>query len=517
MFDASILAPELWLSILQQLPTTELVSFAATNRHFALLGRPLLFRHFEFAPYGLDLASELEEQLYQVSEEAFPAELERTRFWCSEEIAPLVRTCSIRAWDPAERPRSRKCAGDPFALLDIFFELIARFAGLRRLVLDRIDLSAEQRVSAIAKGLLLLEDLEVRIPRDVPGIPALPDLQPATRLTHFDLSAADDDALINWTPFLDPQHLRDLALDCDLHSWVSIPAFPNVTALCATITSGPEPQHFDRFFASFPNVERLLLISDEDVLASDIADTARGCRPMLDSDSLTSLAVAHEFLGAFLLPPPARLTQLRINSGPGAEELVGILAGRVLPSVVLLQLDLTIPDPALLFDVMRSFPALREAHIEMTDCEDYDAQTRASTALPFLQALASPSSDSDVVFWPTTLENVYLSWGDVDRIVTGHRLAGPRHDFPSFNSVAKHRPAEVIFARLREALMARMPVLDSLWIDGHSFLFVWRRGTSVTGRWDVCTDDADLADETAAIVDEFWATRRRVVPTHTLV
>ncbi|KAJ7111869.1 hypothetical protein C8R44DRAFT_985335 [Mycena epipterygia] len=84
----SQISNELWFHYLPR-DTVKDVSF--THRRFARLSRPLRFTDFDFHPYelhGLRLPSADEVQ----------RSLERLTFWCSDDIAPLVRACHVVPW-----------------------------------------------------------------------------------------------------------------------------------------------------------------------------------------------------------------------------------------------------------------------------------------------------------------------------------------------------------------------------------------------------------------------------------
>ncbi|KAJ7725409.1 hypothetical protein B0H14DRAFT_3002961 [Mycena olivaceomarginata] len=69
---------ELWLEIFRSLPPDALEHLSLTCTKFKAISRPHLFNEFYFRPYK--------------------SAMERLEFWCSDEIAPHVRSCVIAPW-----------------------------------------------------------------------------------------------------------------------------------------------------------------------------------------------------------------------------------------------------------------------------------------------------------------------------------------------------------------------------------------------------------------------------------
>ncbi|KAJ7107730.1 hypothetical protein C8R44DRAFT_540212, partial [Mycena epipterygia] len=82
---------ELWLEVFHHLPRDTLKDVSLTHRTFCCLSRPLLFTDFKFHPYAMVA---LDSQHLPSAEEVDQL-MERLAFWCSADIAPLVRSCSI--------------------------------------------------------------------------------------------------------------------------------------------------------------------------------------------------------------------------------------------------------------------------------------------------------------------------------------------------------------------------------------------------------------------------------------
>ncbi|KAJ7124641.1 hypothetical protein C8R43DRAFT_958694 [Mycena crocata] len=72
------------------------------SRTFYSISRHLLFDRFLFHPYTVNITDALllpEPQKLELS-------LDRLNFWCSEDVAPLVRSCIINPWDTEIRAQA---------------------------------------------------------------------------------------------------------------------------------------------------------------------------------------------------------------------------------------------------------------------------------------------------------------------------------------------------------------------------------------------------------------------------
>ncbi|KAJ6506801.1 hypothetical protein C8R45DRAFT_817047, partial [Mycena sanguinolenta] len=100
MVSAEQFPNEIWLEIFGHLPEwpnfdlpTFLCTLALTCKRFKRISRPLLFTHFKFRPYGIVHGFGM--KLLPADEEDIAKVMERLEFWCSDEIAPHVRSCEI--------------------------------------------------------------------------------------------------------------------------------------------------------------------------------------------------------------------------------------------------------------------------------------------------------------------------------------------------------------------------------------------------------------------------------------
>ncbi|KAJ7049790.1 hypothetical protein C8F01DRAFT_962088, partial [Mycena amicta] len=84
---------EIWLDIVQRLPSDQLADVSLLNRVFSHLVQPLLFSStFELHPYALD--AEDRASLLPDPPTMHRAQ-EQLEYWASDRIAHRVKTCSI--------------------------------------------------------------------------------------------------------------------------------------------------------------------------------------------------------------------------------------------------------------------------------------------------------------------------------------------------------------------------------------------------------------------------------------
>ncbi|KAJ6632235.1 hypothetical protein B0H10DRAFT_2206623 [Mycena sp. CBHHK59/15] len=144
-------------------------------------------------------------------------------------------------------------------------------------------------------------------------------------------------------------------------------------------------------------------------------------------------------------------------------------------------------DNAALGTLSGFFPRLTELRIRINfEVEDGafedDVNPQATT---FFEALAETPT------LPPTLERLALCWAF-------------EYEDPENAPTADELPE---FAELRDALVVRCPGLTVLWLDGHEFLFRWRK-SSLDGTVDEGTaDDAYDAEVMCADFAAFWETR----------
>ncbi|KAJ7213541.1 hypothetical protein GGX14DRAFT_445395, partial [Mycena pura] len=128
---------ELWLEVCTYLPLDAVRSLSSTDRSLYAIARPLSFTEFKLYLYPSE---------YNPPQELLVDALARLAFYSSQEIAPLVRTCTTRqSYDSRRWPVCDSTHGDhargggaPHALMNAFFVRLPRFTGLQRLYADRI-------------------------------------------------------------------------------------------------------------------------------------------------------------------------------------------------------------------------------------------------------------------------------------------------------------------------------------------------------------------------------------------
>ncbi|KAJ7755256.1 hypothetical protein B0H16DRAFT_1458795 [Mycena metata] len=125
---------ELWREILCHLPRNALQNGSLVCHTFFALSRPFLFADFYFhvgqGPRGRAAGRTLAEDGVRA--------LERLDFWSSNDIAPLVRSCTL----------GYHADGDNLPLFDAFFDRLPRFNNLR--TFEGIDIELTQtRMAAL--------------------------------------------------------------------------------------------------------------------------------------------------------------------------------------------------------------------------------------------------------------------------------------------------------------------------------------------------------------------------------
>ncbi|KAF8171937.1 hypothetical protein K438DRAFT_185193 [Mycena galopus ATCC 62051] len=231
------------------------------NRRFHHLARPRLFADFEFYPYSVVNDS------YGMIAEALilPLYFERFRkrleFWASEDIAPLVRNCTVQPleFEELERPRP---PGDPYSLLNSFYEFLPRFVNLE--LFAAFTLHFTGTAMANLRLLTKLRALSVDMCTTVEG----ETLDTASKLKLHTFRFANCDNLEEWwLRAICPDTLRNLGLDLsgmhyqgyfhDLQPHV--PCFPNVQVLDIAVGRPMASCHVNAL-AKFPGVKDLALI-----------------------------------------------------------------------------------------------------------------------------------------------------------------------------------------------------------------------------------------------------------------
>ncbi|KAJ7691450.1 hypothetical protein B0H17DRAFT_1063188 [Mycena rosella] len=483
---------ELWIEILGTLSPDTLKDISVTNRTFCRTIRRLLFAHFDFHPYGVGPHS----TPILPSDVEVTRHLERLDFWTSDEIAPFVRSCTITPmrstgpaypFDTVKASRSKKPA--PYVLLEPFFERITCFTGLRRLKargahFTPVALANLRRMPSLTH--LHIDHFEITAVESMDFI-----LQPLS-LTRFSIShdVTREDGLEHWVPLLNPEHLRELNIMCNLRvlgeSTDVIPIFPRLHKLSLLLNLATMSRNLATM-SKFPGVRVVTIEGWGEV------DTWPDLR-MQQPDSFPLLA---EYIGTYKILPlffcRATLTRITITDAT-PEILIAQLQGLRTPlnitsvTAYFHRFDGNFGsfDTAVLGTLLDVLPRLTEFCLRITlELEDDDLEDDANpVATSFFEALA------DTPGLPPTLQHLALSWEfEYHDLESEPTVKGPP-DLP----------------QLRDALVERCPGLQSLWFDGHDFLFQWRKatdGTCVEASTDNAADVASMRNDFA----KWWEMR----------
>ncbi|KAJ7107728.1 hypothetical protein C8R44DRAFT_986882 [Mycena epipterygia] len=430
---------ELWLEVFHHLPRDALKDVSLARRTFCCLSRPLLFTDFDFHPYAIAVNSA--RALCLPSAEEIERSLERLHFWCSTDIAPLVRSCRITPLVENRGPGWNVFPTDtPYILLAAFFERLPCFTRLQRL--------SARDVHFTQIGMANLYLLPALVHLDIISckVTAGETIEPTSRaagLSSFSLQN-NGAGMDHWLPFLRPEHLREIKVRCNPRlfdeTMATLPAFPHVRKLTANIALST------RTLLKFLAVEVLY-------------NGSRISHDRSDPDVQTSRLVPvlkeytgfHENLHLFL--PAASLSRLTMRYCKNPHELMTQLQGMGTTQNIT-SLDASFGDMNhTSFDILCNFfTHLTELHlrillyVEGSTPEDTD--TAATLVLKALDA--NPTL-------PPTIEHLALIWEI------------------SYSDV-EEKPSAIQppdLAALRGALVSRCPALMSLWIDGEDFVLRW--------------------------------------------
>ncbi|KAJ6477876.1 hypothetical protein C8R47DRAFT_643870 [Mycena vitilis] len=444
---------ELWLEAFGNLPTDTLQDLSLTCHDLRRVTRSLLFAHFAFHPFVV-------RNPYIVRQDSnclLPADtsvaglMERLHFWSSEDIAPLVRTCDMVRFG-ADSTGSHTIG--QYALLDLFFERMSRFTGLRRLTTKYVDFTPTAMTNLCRMP--SLASLEIG---QFPGSREEPEAVPrALKATSFSLrhNLQRGDALAYWIPTLHPQHLRELKLMCHLlgDGIQAIPVFPYVHSLSMTMDFSTMV-HNRAIMSKFPGVEVLCLwgwgeMEDGDELNSRL-ELEDAPFPVLEE-----YCGPHRAMSMFL--GRATLTRLTVTDGylPGVINQLQAVHGPV--NITAFTANFFGAVDTVAFGILlRLLPRLTQLYVRVRieggedEVQFQNGVNRQATT--FFDALA------DAFVLPNILEHLALVW---------------QFNFDAFAIVpTAERPPE--FHKLRDALVAKCPALKTLWIDGYDFLYQWRK------------------------------------------
>ncbi|KAF7289154.1 hypothetical protein MIND_01376400 [Mycena indigotica] len=470
----SMLPSEIWLEIFNRLPLESIPSIFMTNRTFSVLARPLRFSHFNFMPFTSSLLE------YHIPT---PAEPERLEFWCSERIAPLVRSCPIRPWLPFPMRLNNATEDNSnaaFGLLTTFLSKIEWFERLESLELVDAPLT-DPEFRKIFYCLPSLRTLQIEhISGPLPSEAAVSQALPLAQLRNFSLTSDysypnGGDDLAPYLPLLNPSTLRRLTLCCTLPAGDttldSIATFPQITHLSI---AAKNDTCFSALLRKCSNIQELHVIGDVD--AAQAADVVNGFGATLACVKKLS-TVSRQLMEAFI----RRATQLRIllcnysySWRTEREPFFSFILSHRLQSASLSLLDVHVglvrPDGFQL--LMNSFPALKHLALRAMPHMDETTPDGHSVAVVYLEELASiPATLTP------TLQTLFLTWPSSRR---GHLQV------PGLT-------VENLRATL-QSITQRYPTLNALGVDAGSFVFRWERNQiwGLQEEYGIDQDDGEL-------------------------
>ncbi|KAJ7445014.1 hypothetical protein B0H11DRAFT_2203518 [Mycena galericulata] len=464
---------ELWLEIFCRIPWDSLKDVSVTNHAFRRTCLSLLFADFHFHPYTL---------VYHNTPAAPPTteievSLERLDFWCSDKIASLVRTCNLIALWSHRMRASPRTGTSPYILLTPFFDSLPSFTGICQLHAHGIHFT--QTGLANLCRLPVLSDLHI----DSCDLAAEESIDTATlelAVSSFSFShkVTGEYRGVDWMPLLCLDHLRELEVEgapCFFGDTVdAIPSFPHVHKL-AINTSLSTMSHTLSIVSKFPAVQifRLTAVKDGPGVRVDASKLLPDLKEYTATSETLPIFLAHSTL--------ERLTVLPCQPQKFTRQVPG-------PQVYITCLHATFMD----FDtatfrlICVLFPRLTELKIFMI-CVIYEDQLEGGiNSKP--HTLFSELAETPAL--PSSLVRLAISWYFGYNVSDEEELEVQKvHDFDA----------------VRDALVAQCPALTRLWLDGHEFLFYWRK--SLDGAEDQgYADDAEVAPVQAGF-DAFWGMR----------
>ncbi|KAJ7303066.1 hypothetical protein DFH08DRAFT_57004 [Mycena albidolilacea] len=293
---------ELWLEIFRSLPPVALKHLSLTCTEFKAISRPHLFNEFYFRLYKSCGADGI--LLLPTTTEVNRA-MERLEFWCSDEIAPHVRSCVIAPWHKSGPVGPRwdfAATSTPYVLLVAFFERLGAFTGLQNFSATDIHFTQSGVASlcrAPALASVRLEDCSI-----APGehIDISSRSLGVARFFHHMRTGATGNGDI-WFSLLRPDSLQEVDLTLDLNPGLfgdnkAIPSFPNVHTFATTVKS-PTIPYIISILSKFSAVQNFSIICWGELRHV----------PDLRAEASSLLMVLRHYTGpsetiAFLLPGP---------------------------------------------------------------------------------------------------------------------------------------------------------------------------------------------------------------------
>ncbi|KAJ7166729.1 hypothetical protein C8R46DRAFT_1192078 [Mycena filopes] len=450
--------PEIWLEIFTHLPSEALAWVHLTNRLFARVVRPLLFRHLEYHPYmciaGYPMASGAPSSLAIPGPEPLRELLQRLECWGAADVAPLVRSCRVTEW-----PNSGVHGWhffreqDPYVLLTALLDILPSFAGLRDLTLQSVHFTQRR-----------LEQLCL-----------LPNL---ARLEVDRCSLAEDHTIDSAT--LPSLGVSDFILKdywADLDHWFPLLRRDKLVRL--EIKLRDSTQFATQIHAGDP-WSYLQTLHITDVVSRPLRNflfPAVENFPSPMSDILPSLREytgPAEYLPSLLSNPTLR--RVIVPCWWPGDDTIAYFQTFVCPNnVTALRAGFEELDHTHLAGLSLVFPHLTELHVEVSSTYGNDSPLE-------------PDSLFDAIAWhsplPPGLQKLAIHW----RYRHLHDI-----DFgcPDVNE-------------LKVALVAQHPDLRALWVDGSGTMYFWRKGQEVMQYDEGAEGDEGECDERRRALRVDW-------------
>ncbi|KAJ7061645.1 hypothetical protein C8F01DRAFT_1138002 [Mycena amicta] len=473
--------PEIWSEVFGEVDKNALQALRLSNQAFAQLARPHLFSSFIFHPHAS--ASDVPSAGPRLLPSAEKAEqyLNRLKFWLSDDIAPLVRSCTMIPWtSPPYQHYGPFAESDyPDFLLDAIAEGLGRFTRLRSLSCS--ELSLGDAIFAALARMSSLHELRVTACDAVISSPVLLPVTGGPRISTISLRGSitdpKPDLITPWMPFLDPRYLRIVTLDANLSSWSqkpdAVPVFISVTEL--RLTTAEFPQNLSSILHKFPAVEHFEFVvwELEDLTDSVTHGLAVGCQPFIGS--LKTLSATHHLL-PILLPHVSSLTELIVESigYPPLDEFTSAFACPPIRTLVSLRIELNHLDLRALLIILRPFPCLQELSVQVyrSITVEHGIEREPPNLLPQISQLFSEIVTTSAL--PSGITDFFFTY----RLFYHYLKPPPPH------------PVDVV--SLRNAFLAQYRALTSLCLDAGDFLITWERdyGGYIA---EYVTDDAEKA------------------------
>ncbi|KAJ7505895.1 hypothetical protein B0H11DRAFT_2272646 [Mycena galericulata] len=483
---------ELWIEVFRCLSRASLQNVSLTHHKFRNLSRRLLFAHLDFHPYYIGPNNS-----FLVPNVEIERSSERLDFWFSDEIAPFVRSCSISPWKHLRPDWGLwifSVTDTPHIILDPFFENLWKFTGLRTLHSRVVGFTQ----TGVANLCRLPSLADVRLDQ-WDGVDEQPIDTTSLELyvSRFAFrrrgdSEAEDGGDI-WVPLLRPERLRELEM-----VWIPnrlaetldrIPPFPHVYKLTTGMYLSTMSQNFS-ILSHFPGVEIFSM--------RGWGEVQDGPGPRLQAS--TVLPRLKEYTGpcqtVSIFLTKSTLTRITIEYCKPQDFIAQLQGLRAPENLTLLDVtfdDLEIPE----FDTICAFfTRITELRIKVVYYVEEGAfgdppeEGDNYMATMFFKGLADASA------LPPALERLAIRWEFMYEDLENAPPVDPE-DIPSFDE-------------LHNVLLGHCPALTTLWLDGHDFLFRWRKapdGADSELQEQAATCDVDEAAVLRKELPAFWGTR----------